>query len=54
VERRAEQQPKNAQNQTVKNRAINWTAIKRLTENPLTPAPLRNYWLAKLKAEGKN
>lgn len=56
VERKAkaEQQPKNAQNQTVKSRAINWTAIKRLTENPSTPAPLRNYWLAKLKAENKN
>ncbi|MDR2700054.1 MAG: hypothetical protein LBC12_04490 [Nitrososphaerota archaeon] len=36
-----------------KPRTINWTAIKRLIENPKTPAPLRKYWLARLKAEGK-
>jgi site-specific recombinase XerD len=48
----AEQAPKTSNNQTTKPRTINWTAIKRLTENPATPAPLRTYWLAKLKAKG--
>jgi hypothetical protein len=51
---KAEQQPKTENDQTAKPRTINWTAIKRLTENPSTPAPLRHYWLAKLKAEGKS
>ena len=38
-------------NQTIKSRNINWIAIKRLTENPSTPASLRNYWLSRLKKE---
>jgi hypothetical protein len=49
-----EQQPKPTNNTTSKPRPINWLAIKRLTENPKTPLPLRNYWLARLKTEGKN
>jgi hypothetical protein len=32
-------------------KSINWTAIKRLTEKPSTPAPLREYWLRRLKTE---
>jgi hypothetical protein len=52
---KTEQQPTTTNSsQTGKTRAINWIAIKRLTENPKTPVALRNYWLAKLKAEGKN
>ena len=47
---RASQQPVD---QTTKSRSINWIAIKRLTENPSTPAPLRSYWLARLRSEGK-
>ncbi|MDR2203561.1 MAG: site-specific integrase [Nitrososphaerota archaeon] len=50
---KAEQQPKPT-DPSGKPRVINWIAIKRLTENPNTPTPLRNYWLAKLKTEGKN
>jgi hypothetical protein len=50
---KAEQQPKTENGLIAKPRAINWTAIKRLTENPSTPAPLRNYWLARLRSEGK-
>jgi len=49
-----EQQPKTVNNLIGKTKAINWIAIKRLTENSKTPEPLRNYWLAKLKTEGKN
>ncbi len=30
---------------------INWIAIKKLAENPSTPAPLRRYWTERLKAE---
>ena len=48
---KAKQQPVN---QTIKSRNINWTAIKKLTENPSTPAPLREYWLERLKTEGKS
>jgi hypothetical protein len=48
------QQSKTTNNQNSKPKAINWTAIKHLIENPKTPLSLRNYWLAKLKAEGKN
>jgi hypothetical protein len=51
---KTEQQPTTNNNITGKPRAINWIAIKRLTENPKTPLPLRNYWLVRLKAEGKN
>ena len=56
VQRRttAEQQPKATNNQNGKPRVINWIAIKRLAENPKTPTSLRNYWLARLKTEGKN
>ena len=50
---KAEQQPKATNNPNGKPRTINWIAIKRLTENPKTPTPLRNYWLARLKNEGK-
>jgi site-specific recombinase XerD len=35
--------------QTPKKRSINWTAIQKLTENPSTPVPLREYWLARLE-----
>ena len=41
-------------NRIVGVKGINWNAIKRLVENPKTPESLRNYWIAKLKAEGKN
>ncbi len=34
-------------------RKINWTAIKKLTENPSTPLPLREYWLRQLKANAQ-
>ncbi|MDR0797944.1 MAG: hypothetical protein LBE70_04445 [Nitrososphaerota archaeon] len=50
---KTERQPKTS-DLTSKSRAINWVAIKRLVENPKTPIALRNYWFAKLKAEGKN
>ena len=51
---RKDKTEKTASNQTAKSRAINWTAIKRLIENPSTPEPLRRYWTAKLKAESRN
>jgi hypothetical protein len=35
--------------QAPKNKSINWTAIQKLTENPSTPAPLRQYWLDRLR-----
>jgi hypothetical protein len=50
----AEHQKTVVSGQSSKPRVINWVAIKHLTENPKTPASLRNYWLAKLRAEGKN
>jgi hypothetical protein len=34
-----------------KKRSINWTAIKKLVANPLTPAPLREHWLKRLREE---
>jgi hypothetical protein len=49
-----EQQLKTENNSAGKTRVINWFAIKRLTENPKTPEALRNYWIARLKANGKN
>lgn len=51
---RTVQHTKTENNQINKARAINWTAIKRLTENPSTPKPLRDYWLSKLKTQDKN
>ena len=51
---KTDQQPKTPNNPTGRPRVINWIAIKRLTENPKTPVPLRNYWFARLKTEGKN
>jgi site-specific recombinase XerD len=32
-----------------KKREINWTAIRKLVENPSTPEPLRKYWARKLE-----
>jgi hypothetical protein len=43
---KAEPKPPNPNSQK---RNINWIAIKKLTENPATPAPLREYWLRQLK-----
>jgi hypothetical protein len=37
-----EQQSKAVNNPIGKTKAVNWVAIKHLTENPKTPAPLRN------------
>ncbi|HSV49497.1 MAG TPA: site-specific integrase [Candidatus Acidoferrales bacterium] len=36
---------------TAGKRPINWTAIKKLTENPSTPEPLRRYWQTRLQKE---
>ena len=41
-----------ATNPTFKERAINWVAIKKLTENPSTPSALRDYWQRRMRAEG--
>ncbi len=45
---KAEQVPVNP---ATTKKSINWTAIKRLTESTSTPAPLREYWLRRLKTE---
>jgi len=37
----------------IKKRSINWTAIKKLTENPRTPAPIREYWLGRLETHSR-
>jgi hypothetical protein len=34
-------------------RSINWTAIKKLAENPSTPEPLRKYWQTQLEKQPK-